>query len=128
MSSQDSESESSPTPYYGSFNSGSQYDAKSSSSDEDASSDNDSEQPDKRRASFGDNDPHPKKAKFGDSMPTYSAAGSDNAIYSEQSRRMMDRMNYDKNKGLGKSGQGRLDIVEIAPQKGRRGLGKCFWI
>lgn len=125
MSSQESESESSPTPYYGSFNSGGQYGAKSSSSDEDASSDNDSEQHRKQLADIsrkhaGDHGPPPssKRAKLGDSMPTYSV------YYSEQSRKMMDLMNFDKSKGLGKSGQGRRDIVQIAPQKGRRGLGK----
>ncbi|XP_058814551.1 cap-specific mRNA (nucleoside-2'-O-)-methyltransferase 1 isoform X3 [Topomyia yanbarensis] len=43
-------------------------------------------------------------------------------VYSEQSMRMMDMMNYDKTRGLGKMGQGRTDIVQIISQKGRRGL------
>lgn len=137
MSSQESESESSPTRFYSGFNSGSQYDdpSKSSSSEDegdDPSSDNDSvqqHQGKKRTSSFGtEQDPFVvKKARFGDPRPSYSAdtASDSNALYSAQSRRMMDMMNYDKSKGLGKSGQGRLDIVEIAQQKGRRGLGKC---
>nr|XP_029712309.1 LOW QUALITY PROTEIN: cap-specific mRNA (nucleoside-2'-O-)-methyltransferase 1 [Aedes albopictus] len=134
MSSQESESESSPTRFYSGFNSGSQYDdpSKSSSSEDegdDPSSDNDSVQQHqgKRTSSFGtEQDPFVvKKARFGDPRPSYSAdtASNSNALYSAQSRRMMDMMNYDKSKGLGKSGQGRLDIVEIAQQKGRRGLG-----
>lgn len=127
MSSQDSESESSPTPYYGSFNSGSQYDdPKSSSSEDEGSSDDESVQNYGKRPCFGaDHGSVAKKARFGDNMPSFSESvpSDSNALYSEQSRRIMDRMNYDKSKGLGKSGQGRRDIVEIAPQKGRRGLG-----
>ncbi|XP_062536392.1 cap-specific mRNA (nucleoside-2'-O-)-methyltransferase 1 isoform X2 [Armigeres subalbatus] len=132
MSSQDSESESSSTPLYDKFNSGSQYDDPKSSSSEDegdASSDNDSEQQQNQgkrsSGSFStDNGQYSKRAKIMNSTSYSIGTASDsNPLYSAQSQRMMNRMNYDKNKGLGKSGQGRLDIIEIAPQKGRRGLG-----
>ncbi|XP_058468089.1 cap-specific mRNA (nucleoside-2'-O-)-methyltransferase 1 [Malaya genurostris] len=52
-----------------------------------------------------------------------SVKSSKSIVYSEQSMRMMDKMKYDKSRGLGRSGQGRTDIVQIVAQKGRRGLG-----
>ncbi|XP_055605255.1 cap-specific mRNA (nucleoside-2'-O-)-methyltransferase 1 [Uranotaenia lowii] len=55
-----------------------------------------------------------KRLKLSDNMP---------GMYSEQSRRMMEKMNFDKTKGLGKSSQGVLEPVTITTQKGRKGLG-----
>lgn len=43
--------------------------------------------------------------------------------YSSMSLRMMEKMGYKNDTGLGKSGQGRLEPVEASSQKGRRGLG-----
>lgn len=43
--------------------------------------------------------------------------------YSNQSMRMMQKMGFKADTGLGKSGQGRLEPVEASNQRGRRGLG-----
>lgn len=43
--------------------------------------------------------------------------------YSDKSMRMMQKMGYKVDTGLGKSGQGRLEPVEASCQKGRRGFG-----
>lgn len=43
--------------------------------------------------------------------------------YSDKSMRMMQKMGYKLDTGLGKSGQGRLEPVEASSQKGRRGFG-----
>lgn len=51
--------------------------------------------------------------------PTYANA----SLYSDKSLRMMEMMGFKAEKGLGKSGQGRLEPVEASSQKGRRGLG-----
>lgn len=51
--------------------------------------------------------------------PMYANA----SLYSGQSMRMMERMGFKADGGLGKSGQGRLEPVEASSQKGRRGLG-----
>uniref|UniRef100_A0A2M4AIM0 Cap-specific mRNA (nucleoside-2'-O-)-methyltransferase 1 n=1 Tax=Anopheles triannulatus TaxID=58253 RepID=A0A2M4AIM0_9DIPT len=43
--------------------------------------------------------------------------------FSEKSVRMMQQMGYKAGTGLGKSGQGRIDLIETSSQKGRSGLG-----
>jgi cap1 methyltransferase len=43
--------------------------------------------------------------------------------YSDVSKRMMQKMGFSGNKGLGRTSQGRLEPVEASIQKGRRGLG-----
>jgi cap1 methyltransferase len=43
--------------------------------------------------------------------------------YSAKSLRMMQKMGFTGEKGLGKQGQGRLEPVEASTQKGRRGFG-----
>ncbi|XP_053685471.1 cap-specific mRNA (nucleoside-2'-O-)-methyltransferase 1 [Sabethes cyaneus] len=63
-----------------------------------------------------------KFRRLEDADPSQEASPS-SSIYSAQSMRMMNMMNFDKKKGLGKSGQGRTDIVQISSQKGRRGFG-----
>lgn len=44
-------------------------------------------------------------------------------IYSGTSMRMMEKMGYRKDAGLGRLGQGRVEPIEVSNQKGRRGLG-----
>lgn len=48
---------------------------------------------------------------------------ANSSLYSDQSLRMMQRMGFRADAGLGKSGQGRLEPIEASAQKGRRGLG-----
>uniref|UniRef100_A0A182TH86 Cap-specific mRNA (nucleoside-2'-O-)-methyltransferase 1 n=1 Tax=Anopheles melas TaxID=34690 RepID=A0A182TH86_9DIPT len=43
--------------------------------------------------------------------------------FSEKSFRMMKQMGYKAGTGLGKTGQGRVDLIETSSQKGRSGLG-----
>lgn len=43
--------------------------------------------------------------------------------YSDKAMNLMMKMGYDQGKGLGKTGQGRLEPVQQSEQKGRRGLG-----
>lgn len=43
--------------------------------------------------------------------------------YSAKSLRMMEKMGYKSDTGLGKLGQGRLEPIEASTQKGRRGFG-----
>lgn len=44
-------------------------------------------------------------------------------LYSGPSLRMMEKMGYRKDTGLGRSGQGRVEPIEASQQRGRRGLG-----
>lgn len=44
-------------------------------------------------------------------------------MYSDKSLRMMEKMGYKKDSGLGRLNQGRVDPIEASHQKGRRGLG-----
>jgi cap1 methyltransferase len=44
-------------------------------------------------------------------------------LYSGPSRKMMEKMGYRKDTGLGKQNQGRIEPVMASMQKGRRGLG-----
>lgn len=46
-----------------------------------------------------------------------------NRMYSDKSLRMMQKMGYNKDKGLGKLEQGRIEPIEASEQQGRRGLG-----
>lgn len=45
------------------------------------------------------------------------------STYSATSMRMMAKMGFKSDTGLGKAGQGRLEPIEASTQKGRRGLG-----
>lgn len=45
------------------------------------------------------------------------------SLYSGTSRKMMEKMGYKKDSGLGKLGQGRVEPIMASLQKGRRGLG-----
>ncbi|XP_053669222.1 cap-specific mRNA (nucleoside-2'-O-)-methyltransferase 1-like [Anopheles marshallii] len=45
------------------------------------------------------------------------------ANFSEKSVRIMQQMGYKAGTGLGKTGQGRVDLIETSSQKGRSGLG-----
>lgn len=44
-------------------------------------------------------------------------------LYSGQSLKMMEKMGYRKDTGLGRLGQGRVEPIEVSQQRGRRGLG-----
>lgn len=44
-------------------------------------------------------------------------------LYSGPSLRMMEKMGYRKDTGLGRLGQGRVEPIEASQQRGRRGLG-----
>jgi cap1 methyltransferase len=44
-------------------------------------------------------------------------------MYSDKSMRMMEKMGYKKDAGLGRLNQGRVEPIEASQQKGRRGLG-----
>ncbi|XP_050074447.1 cap-specific mRNA (nucleoside-2'-O-)-methyltransferase 1 [Anopheles maculipalpis] len=55
-----------------------------------------------------------------------TATGSETgsfANFSEKSVRIMQQMGYKAGTGLGKTGQGRVDLIETSTQKGRSGLG-----
>lgn len=68
-----------------------------------------------------------------DTEPSGSAARVDESngkaikayesMYSGPSLRMMEKMGYRKDTGLGRLGQGRVEPIEASQQKGRRGLG-----
>lgn len=66
-----------------------------------------------------DSEPGSSKAdeSNGQGMPSYET------IYSGPSMRMMEKMGYKKDTGLGRLGQGRVEPIEASHQKGRRGLG-----
>ncbi|XP_050081971.1 cap-specific mRNA (nucleoside-2'-O-)-methyltransferase 1 [Anopheles aquasalis] len=55
--------------------------------------------------------------------PKAPSSGSSFGQFSEKSVRMMQQMGYKAGTGLGKSGQGRIDLIETSSQKGRSGLG-----
>ena len=44
-------------------------------------------------------------------------------FYSGTSLKMMEKMGYRKDAGLGRLGQGRVEPIEVSQQRGRRGLG-----
>uniref|UniRef100_A0A182W5D9 Cap-specific mRNA (nucleoside-2'-O-)-methyltransferase 1 n=1 Tax=Anopheles minimus TaxID=112268 RepID=A0A182W5D9_9DIPT len=52
-----------------------------------------------------------------------SAEAGSFAHFSEKSVRIMQQMGYKAGTGLGKTGQGRVDLIETSSQKGRSGLG-----
>ena len=56
-------------------------------------------------------------------MPVAKKIKIDENQYSTKSFRMMQNMGFDPQKGLGKSGQGRIEPIEASDQKGRRGFG-----
>lgn len=82
-------------------------------------------------------DPYGMKRKFNGVGGTLSEDSSDDGsdsmepppakkvydAYSATSMRMMARMGFKSDTGLGKQGQGRLEPIEASTQKGRRGLG-----
>ncbi|XP_019624485.1 PREDICTED: LOW QUALITY PROTEIN: cap-specific mRNA (nucleoside-2'-O-)-methyltransferase 1-like [Branchiostoma belcheri] len=55
--------------------------------------------------------------------PSQSGPAQAAPLYNSFAERMMAKMGYRKEEGLGKHGQGRKDIVEASTQRGRRGLG-----
>ncbi|XP_070494607.1 cap-specific mRNA (nucleoside-2'-O-)-methyltransferase 1-like [Chironomus tepperi] len=54
--------------------------------------------------------------------PSVPAVNYDN-IYSGKSLKIMEKMGFKKEGGLGKSGQGTTELIDANQQKGRRGLG-----
>uniref|UniRef100_A0A182N1J3 Cap-specific mRNA (nucleoside-2'-O-)-methyltransferase 1 n=2 Tax=Cellia TaxID=44534 RepID=A0A182N1J3_9DIPT len=60
--------------------------------------------------------PDGQQASAGQAMPSFEQ-------FSAKSMRMMQQMGYKAGTGLGKTGQGRVDLIETSSQKGRSGLG-----
>lgn len=59
--------------------------------------------------------------------PTESSSSNNGqgakGMYSDKSLRMMEKMGYKKDAGLGRLNQGRVEPIEASQQRGRRGLG-----
>ncbi|CAG2235351.1 CMTR1 [Mytilus edulis] len=85
--------------------------------DSDSDSDSDNEKLQVYDGGHGDDigagEPAVKKAKTSSQLDGYS----------DFAKRMMAKMGHQKGSGLGKQGQGIVDIIEASKQRGRRGLG-----
>uniref|UniRef100_A0A8W7PQV8 Cap-specific mRNA (nucleoside-2'-O-)-methyltransferase 1 n=1 Tax=Anopheles coluzzii TaxID=1518534 RepID=A0A8W7PQV8_ANOCL len=85
-------------------------------------SDSDSDQPQKR--SGMSMAPAAMDGSQGAAATTAAGGGAAPfSQFSEKSFRMMKQMGYKAGTGLGKTGQGRVDLIETSSQKGRSGLG-----
>lgn len=86
-------------------------------------SDSDSDQPQKR--SGMSMAPAAMDGSQGAAATTAAGGGAAPfSQFSEKSFRMMKQMGYKAGTGLGKTGQGRVDLIETSSQKGRSGLGR----
>ncbi|CAF1374334.1 unnamed protein product [Rotaria sordida] len=69
--------------------------------------------------------PPPKKKIRNDGISTLPPPLS-SSEYSSAATKMMEKMGYDKSRGLSLNAQGPTKIIEESKQKGRRGLGFTF--
>lgn len=71
--------------------------------------------------------PYPSDSEPGSSSKPDESNGqamkSYETLYSGPSLRMMEKMGFRKDAGLGRLGQGRVEPIEASQQRGRRGLG-----